>query len=74
MSKSKDPAKVKRPAGRPPLGEELKRGHRIQVPVNPPELALMQAAADASGLSLAEWMRENLLRIARRSTGPQKGV
>jgi hypothetical protein len=73
MSKSKDPAKGKRPAGRPPLGER-KKLHRIQVCTTLEELAELEAAANASGKPLSVWCREILLRVTRRSTGPQRGV
>ena len=65
-AKSNDPAKAKRSAGRPPLGERKKQ-HRIQVCTTAEELAELEAAANASGKPLSVWCRENLLRLARRS-------
>ena len=64
--------KAAKKAGRPPLPSEHKRGHRIQVPVAPPELEAMQTAADNAGQPLAVWMRETLLRAASRISRAQK--
>ena len=64
--------KAVKKAGRPPLPSEQKRAHRIQVPVSPPELEAMQAAADSAGEPLAVWMRETLLRAASRISRAQK--
>ena len=71
VSKSKDANPKK--AGRPPLGER-KKLHRIQVCTTLEELAELEAAANASGKPLSVWSREILLRVARRSSGPQRGV
>jgi hypothetical protein len=64
--------KAAKKAGRPPLPSEQKRAHRIQVPVSPPELEAMQAAADSAGVALSVWMRETLLRAASRLSRTQK--
>ena len=60
-------------AGRPALPEAERRAHRIQVPVTPGELALMQSAAEASGQPLAVWMRETLMKAAAKGGPRQKG-
>ncbi|MFN5300371.1 MAG: plasmid mobilization protein [Planctomycetaceae bacterium] len=63
MTEKKTPGKP----GRKALPPEERRAHRIQVPVTPEELESMKAAAEAASLPLATWMRESLLRAAKRS-------
>jgi hypothetical protein len=60
-------------AGRPTLPEAERRAHRIQVPVTPGELALMQSAAEAAGQPLAVWMRTILMKAAAKGGPRQKG-
>jgi hypothetical protein len=60
-------------AGRPTLPEAERRAHRIQTPVNPSELALMQSAAEAAGQPLAVWMRAILMKAAAKGGPRQKG-
>lgn len=57
----------KRGRGRPPIPESERRGNYPTVPLSDGELAEIQAAAERSGSMLATWMRDVLLRAARRA-------
>lgn len=59
----------KRPRGRQPLPEGEALSKQITCRVRPTEEASMRAAAEAKGLSLAEWMRQVLMGAAKRAGG-----
>ncbi|MGE3752787.1 MAG: DUF1778 domain-containing protein [Planctomycetota bacterium] len=52
--------------GRPPHPEGEALSERITARVRPTEKAEIQAAAEASGTTMAEWLREVALSAARR--------
>lgn len=58
--------------GRPkfPKGEALTQ--RVTTRFRPDEKAEVKAAADAAGLSVAEWLRQVALQAARRKRAPKK--
>ena len=58
----------KRGRGRPPIPESERRGNYPTVPLSDSELSEIQVAAERSGSMLATWMREVLLRAARRGS------
>jgi hypothetical protein len=54
-------------AGRKPGPEEAKRGKRVMVNFTEAEYELLETAADAEGLTLAELVRERALAVEVRS-------
>lgn len=50
-------------AGRPPKGPDA-RTTRVTIRFSPEEAALITRAADAGGLPVAEWIRQEALRSA----------
>lgn len=68
-------SRAKRPRGRPPMPEGEAMDRQFTCRVRRSEEASMKAAAAKSGLSLAQWMRQVLLRAAGtgRSNGGKAG-
>ena len=54
----------KRPRGRPPMPEGEAMDRQLTCRVRRSEEKAMKASAAAAGLSLAQWMRQVLLRAA----------
>ena len=52
--------------GRPPLSEEEKRSDTIRFRATSEDREILEAAAEAKGLDLSAWMRDVLLRSARK--------
>ena len=52
--------------GRPPKEPEDKRTEMVSVPMTETEKAAVDAAAEASGVKLAAWARDVMLRAAKR--------
>jgi hypothetical protein len=61
--KSTQPAKRK--PGRPATGQTPKRIFRM----DDKGWATVEAAAQAAGVTTSEWVRDTLLRVAKRSVG-----
>lgn len=59
----------KRPRGRPPMPEGEAMDRQLTCRVRRSEEASMKAAAAKAGLSLAQWMRQVLLRAAGGNHG-----
>lgn len=58
--------KVKRGRGRPPKPPKERAEKRFEMRVNPSDKAAWKAAADEVGQTLAEWIKANLNRAAKR--------
>lgn len=62
MSKTK-----KRPIGRPPVADAVRRATLVRVLVSKDEHAELQRAAEAGSASVSAWVRAAALEKARRS-------
>jgi uncharacterized protein (DUF1778 family) len=60
-------ATAQRPTGRPQLPPHIKRSRRIRFAASPREAAVITAAADAAGHTVAEWLRTTALAAARQT-------
>jgi predicted HicB family RNase H-like nuclease len=58
--------------GRPPLPDERRKGKRIEIRADPGERDAYEAAADAAGIDLSEWIRTRLNRAAKHETRADK--
>jgi uncharacterized protein (DUF1778 family) len=54
--------------GRPQLPPHIKRSRRVKFAASPREEAVIAAAADAAGYTVAEWIRTTALAAARQHT------
>jgi uncharacterized protein (DUF1778 family) len=55
-----------RKPGRPPKDPSGTKGERIEIRVAPAERQSIDAAATAAGLERSDWMRDRLLKAAKR--------
>ncbi|MHC4138111.1 MAG: plasmid mobilization protein [Planctomycetota bacterium] len=60
---------AKKKGGRPRKRASERRSVTPSLRLTPGEAELIQTAADAKGLPVTQWMREALLRAARRAKG-----
>jgi uncharacterized protein (DUF1778 family) len=64
-------AKENRPPGRPPKGDEPQAA-RLYLRAVDEEKNLFEAAAEAAGVSLSEWIRDRLVKAAKKETKRSK--
>jgi predicted HicB family RNase H-like nuclease len=58
---------MKTPKGRPPKALDKVLGIRLQMRISAAERKAYEAAADKSGMSMSEWIRETLNKATARS-------
>lgn len=54
--------------GRPPLPEGSAKGYIVQTRLSESDRELVERAAAARGVSVSRWIRELILRAAKRGT------